>query len=390
MKTKFHWMVCLVLSLSMAFSSAAVPVAAMACAPAFVAKTGHVITVKATSVDDTANLQCAFDMAVKAGPRVNVRLLKGTYHTGQIVVNNFHGTFTGAGLNKTLVTNLPNLYVTPVDVIFNPPSVGNPWPSLISFVEGDFTISDLAIHIQGENTTQGWSIFGISPPIIELAQAVLIIGDQANARIERVLVEGQAMQNSLLGYNLINGICYEGFFGEPPARISGVFAISDSIFRTVGSANCITSLSEASVLVTRNTYGNVLDSLDGGDLINSNLEFSHNKVDAVIGMDLYNGFTPEDTGTSYLIKYNIFRGAEGIFFEPIFGAGNKCLIIGNNVQDITDIGIYLGSGTKGCLVIGDRHKTNVLDEGTDNILIRVNKMGSGVGPAIQSLSKLRK
>jgi hypothetical protein len=288
------------------------------------------------------------------------------------------------------VTNLPNLYVTPVDVIFNPPSAGNPWPSLISFVEGDFTISDLAIHIQGENTTQGWSIFGISPPIIELAQAVLIIGDQANARIERVLVEGQAMQNSLLGYNLINGICYEGFFGEPPARISGVFAISDSIFRTVGSANCITSLSEASVLVTRNTYGNVLDSLDGGDLINSNLEFSHNKVDAVIGMDLYNGFTPEDTGTSYLIKNNIFRGAEGIFFEPIFGAGNKCLIIGNNVQDITDIGIYLGFGTKGCLVIGDRHKTNVLDEGTDNILIRVNKMGSGVGPAIQSLSKLRK
>ena len=55
------------------------------------------ITVKATSTDDTANLQCAFDLAVAAGPGQTVRLLKGTYHTGMVFVNNFHGAFTGAG-----------------------------------------------------------------------------------------------------------------------------------------------------------------------------------------------------------------------------------------------------------------------------------------------------
>lgn len=123
------------------------------CNPAFVTQSGNVISVKPTGVNDTASLQCAFDAAVASGPGVNVRLRSGTFHTGQIVVNNFHGKFTGAGMNKTTVINLPNLYVTPVDVIYSLPSADNPWPTLFAFIDGDFIITDLAIYVAGDDPT---------------------------------------------------------------------------------------------------------------------------------------------------------------------------------------------------------------------------------------------
>jgi len=104
-------------------------------------------------------------------------------------------------------------------------------------------------------------------------------------------------------------------------------------------------------------------------------------------MDLYHIYLSEDEGASYLIKNNVFRGEVGAAFEQTFGEGNECLLLGNNVQNVTDIGVYLGPGTKGCTVVGGSNKTNVLDLGTDNILTGVNNMGTGVGPTIHHFMK---
>jgi hypothetical protein len=390
MKTKFHWLVCLALLFSLVFTADAFPASAGACDPAFVTKSGSVFTVKPTTVDDTANLQCAFDLASAAGPGVTVRLLGGTYHTAQIVVNDFHGTFTGKGLKNTLVTNLPNLYVTPVDVIFNPPSVANPWPNLISFVEGDILVSNMAFHIKGgEDETTGWSIFGMT--ITELANAVSFIGQQMDVRVNAILVEGEAMENTLYGYSLINGVSFQGYFAEPPMPISGTFTVRNSILRTMGSGTPTASTSNASVLITRNTYENVFFSMDAADYDNSRLEFSYNKVNnAVFGLDLYNSWWPETSNSEFLIKNNVFYGTYGPVIEPSMGSGNTCLLIGNNVQNVTDIGIYLGAYTNGCTVVGGSNTTNVLDEGTGNILVGVNNMGAGIGPTIQTLFRLMK
>jgi hypothetical protein len=341
-------------------------------------------------VNDTANLQCALDAAVSSGPGVRVRLSSGIFHTAQIVVSGFQGKFTGNGAKNTVITNLPNLYVTPVDMYFNPPSADNPWPSLFAFVNGDFVISDLAIHIIGDNGTTGWTIFGIDPPIIELAHAVVILGTEADAKIERVLVEGELMENSLLGYNLINGIFFEGFIGEVSPPISGSFQVYASTFRLVASGTPVVNLSNSAVVISRNTFEDVFLGMDGGDFINSNLEFSHNNVNSVIGFDLYNTFATEDVGSTFLIKSNVFRGAIGPAFEMTFGEGNDCLLQGNNVQNVTDIGIFLGEGIHGCTVVGGNNKTNVLDLGTGNILVGVNNMGTGVGPDIQTFMKLKK
>ncbi len=388
MRTKFHWMVCLAMLLSMAVTSVAEPVAAQACDPTYVTQTSTVITLKPTSVDDTTNLQCAFDLAVAAGPGRTVRLLAGTYHTGLIIVTNFHGTFTGAGLTLTVVTNLPDLYVTPEDAIFNLPSADNFWPDLVSFVESDVAISDMAFQIKGDQPTLPWTIFGIDPPFRELSAAVLVIGHEASARIERVLVEGESLPDSIFGYNLINGTVYENYYGGP--RVTGSLIIKDSLFRNLASGTPIVSPSGASILITRNTYENVLYGMDGGEFLNSRFEFSYNQVNAVFGMDLYTAYTTEDAGSELLIKNNLFRGAIGPLFEQMMGAGNKCLFIGNNVQNATDIGIYLGPATNGCTVIGGSTKTNVLDLGTNNVLVGVNNMGSGVGSVIHPLIKLWK
>jgi hypothetical protein len=388
MKTKFRWMLCLALLLSLAVTSVANPVAAQACDPAFVTQTGTVITVKPTSVDDTANLQCAFDLAVAAGPGRTVRLLTGTYHTGLIFVNNFHGTFTGAGSTKTVVTNLPDLDVTPEDVIFDLPSPTNRWPDLVSFVEGDFAISDMAFQIKGDQPTLPWTIFGIDPPLRVLSAAVLVTGEQVSARIERVLVEGEPMPETMFGYNLINGTVYANYFGGP--RITGSLTIKNSIFRNLNSGTPVNSPSGASILITRNTFENVFYGMDGGEFLNSRFEFSYNQVNAVMGMDLYTAYTSEDAGSEILIKNNVFRGAIGPAFEQMMGADNKCLFIGNNVQNVTDIGIYLGPATNGCTVVGGSSKTNVLDLGTDNVLVGVNSMGSGVGPVIHPFIRLWK
>jgi len=270
------------------------------------------------------------------------------------------------------------------------PSSDNPWPSLFAFTNGDFAVLDLAIHISGDDGTTGWTIFGIDPPIIELAHGIVILGTEANSKFERLLIEGEPTDNSLLGYNLINGIFYEGFIGEASPPISGLFQVSDSTFSNLGSGTPIANLNQAKVTIYRNTFDEVFLGMDGGDLVNSSVEFYYNQVNGFIGLDLYNMDLAEDINSTIVIKNNRFQGVIGPALEQTFGNGNTCLFQGNNVQNIIDIGIYLGEGIHDCTVVGGSSKTNVLDLGTDNILVGVNNMGTGVGPDIKTLMKLMK
>ena len=396
MKTQFFLTVFLALTLVGSLGwSAGVARADPFCDSAFVIQSGVVFSVKPNGSDDTANIQCAFDAAVAAGAGSEMRLSTGIFHTAQIVVNDFHGKFTGAGSDKTTVTNLPNLYVTPVDMYLNPPSADNPWPSLFAFVNGDFAISDVAVHISGDNGTTGWTIFGIDPPITELAHAFAILGTEANVRVDRILIEGELMENSVYGYNLINGVYFEGFMGNfPLLPISGSFQVYDSTFRRIASGTPLFNLSGASVTISRNRFENIFDAVDSADLVDSSFVFTHNYVqDTFLGLFFYTNFT-EDSGSRFLVQNNVFTGynnviggSYGPLLDGIFGDGNNCLLKGNNVQNVNDIGIILGSGIHGCTVVGGNNKTNVLDLGTGNVLVGVNNMGTGVGPTFQHFMK---
>lgn len=366
--------------------------AAVDCDPDFVVQEGSRFTVLPTGTDDSANLQCAFDAAVDAGPGSEVRLLAGAYHTGQIVVNEFHGSFYGAGADKTEVFNLPNLPVGSGDWNFSPPSAENPWPDLFAFLGGDFAISELALRITGDEPTQEWWIFG-SGPFYELACAVLITGTEAHVDISDVLVEGEVKEGSIFGYNLGNGIYFTGvseWLGQPAPPISGSFTVHQSTFRTHVWGSPLYNVANASVVVSHNDYEGLSIAMDGTDLVNTNIEFSHNRVEgAWIGLDFWDNSLPGHVGSTFLVTNNVFRNTygAGVAFEQTFGEGNQCLLLGNNVQNAGDLGIYLGPGTTGCTVVGGANKTNVLDLGIDNVLVGVNNMGSGVGPTIRDIRR---
>jgi hypothetical protein len=143
-------------------------------------------------------------------------------------------------------------------------------------------------------------------------------------------------------------------------------------------------------MISHNVYEDMFWGMDVADMVNSSLEFSHNSVTSAFLGTLYciTRLIPEQsTGSTFLIKNNKFSGTYGIVVNPIFGDGNRCLLLGNNVQHVSEIGIYLGEGTYGCTVVGGSNKTNVLDLGTDNVLVGVNNMGTGVGPQIASLMR---
>jgi hypothetical protein len=382
------------LALVLAFTAGWGPGAVLAtfeCDPNYVTQQGSTFTVLPTGTDDTANLQCAFDAAVEAGPGAEVRLLAGNYYTAQIVVFDFYGSFAGAGAGDTAVLNLPNMPIGPGEWNLSPPSAENPYPILFYFADGDFSISQMAFRIVGDEPMQPWTVYGIDPPLRELACAVAVMGTETYADIGHVLVEGEIKEGSFFaGYNLGNGIYYEGcmeWLGQPPPPISGSFSVHDSTFRTHAFATPVDNLSDASVVITHNDYTGIFVASDGDDLVNVTYEFSHNTVeDGPIGLDLWDNYLPEHVGSTYLVTNNVFRTDwVGVMFEQTFGAGNECLILGNNVQGVADLGIYLGPATIGCTVVGGGNRTNVLDLGTDNVLVGVNNMGSGVGPEIQRL-----
>jgi len=314
-----------------------------------------------------------------------VQLHEGTYHTAQIVVNEFQGEFSGAGVDETMVLNLPHLYVAE-EYYLNAPSPENPFALFFTFVGGDFSISGMSIHIVGDEPTQDWWV-GDFGPLYEMACAVCILGTEAHAEIHHVSVEGEVKENSIFGYNLGNGIFFQGWMEWiDPSYLpnSGSFSVHHSTFRNATWGSPIAYLTDATVTISHNNYENVLIAMDGGGLVNTTLEFSHNKVEGgYLGLDFYDFIVPEYTNSEFLIKNNTFQGSIGIAFEQTFGEGNQCLLLGNNVQNVTDIGIFLGPGTYGCTVVGGNNKTNVIDLGTDNILTGVNNMGTGVGPTIQ-------
>ena len=66
---------------------------------------GNTVKVLPTGGDDTANLQCALDLA-SSMPWAKVKLIAGDYHTSFLEAEGFHGVFKGAGRDHTTILTL--------------------------------------------------------------------------------------------------------------------------------------------------------------------------------------------------------------------------------------------------------------------------------------------
>jgi hypothetical protein len=105
---------------------------------------GAVFTVNPNGSDDTQALIDAFEDAKAAGPGSEVKLVQGEYHIGLIEVHDFIGSFTGAGMGKSVIFPLPDL---PCSDVFNQ----NLSTGLIKFFGGNFKVSQMSFRNPGGN-----------------------------------------------------------------------------------------------------------------------------------------------------------------------------------------------------------------------------------------------
>ena len=355
MKPKFYLAASVVLMLVFVLvSGTAAAQPANPCDHDYVVRSGNIIRVSPTGVDDTANFQCAFDLAIAENPGKTVFLMPGTFHTAQVVANDFHGTFRGSGINRTVIVNLPDLYVTPHDYYLNPPSAANPIPVLISFVDGDLKVLNLTVRVVGQAPTTGWSQWDW-PTWYEMVAAIAMYGEEAHAQVYNVWVVGEPSDTSIFDYNLFNGVYFNGFMGESLPPLSGTFRVTHSTFKRVGSGTPLANLKNATVVLSHNTYEEVQEAVDGSDFSDTSIMIFHNRINAsVVGLWFYPWTTPAIENSVLTIRGNIFKGPVGISLDQPMDEASTCLIKNNKLQWVTDTPIYLGPGTEDCVLENNR------------------------------------
>ena len=314
----------------------------------YVVRTGNIIRVSPTGVDDTDNIQCAFDWAIAEGPGMTIRMLPGTFHTAQILVVGFNGSFRGSGTRDSEIVNLPDLYVIP-DIEHTPPSPGHPWPNLFIFLDSDVTFTNLAIRIVGENPVSAWYI-GEFGPFTQFGTAIIVSGTESDFRVSNISLEGEHSSTSPIGYNVFNGIVFSGYVtttGVDFAPLSGALLVQGSTFETIGWPTAFGNTSDASGLISHNTYSDVVVAIDAEDLVNTSLKVFGNRIETNdAGILAYNVLLPGDVDTDYEIRNNIIKGPTGIGMFQVLDETSTCLIKGNNLRWVTGESIILGDGAQ--------------------------------------------
>ena len=362
------------------------------CNPDFVKRDGHRITVLPNGHDDTANLQCALDVAVALGHHAIVRLVAGDYYTAQVNVYGFEGRLSGDSMRTTVIHNVPwPIPVTPVDFFTAMPSAEWQWSGLLIFVGGDFTVSDFSIKISGFPVTTGTTFsFWDLAPFSELQFGILATGDDTHAKVVRVAVDAELAPArsdddpgaSLYGSNVINAIMLAGLLNYEP--ISGSLIVKDSRISNAAGGVVLMSLHDASVVVSGSEMNTIYDGVElatGNDGIDL---FVHgNLITAPFAMLFYDfGFAqpqPPISNSRLRIANNklasgvtgsvgIDMAAAGVAGTWTFGTNVECRMVNNNVDGVAGTGILLGAGTTGCVVIGTP-ADRIVDEGTGNVII---------------------
>lgn len=261
----------------------------------------HIVYVPPPNLtDDTTNIQAALDTCVAYGKHCTVQLAAGTYLTRQLVAYNFQGTFKGMGKSITVIEALPYLPVTFDNSHWCLPNTTTClWPTLMIFVNGDISISDLSIHITATNGTATVPQPDGGNTYIETG--IRIMGRYTtNVHIDRVEEEGRPDNTSPFGYNVTNGIGYMGELISSPDPfdsrcgaagglyfMSGTYTVRNSSFKSmtvgVGQDGCVRSsqITIGGSPFTGNTFEDHWAGIDLESAENSSFEVSYNTSSAI-------------------------------------------------------------------------------------------------------------
>ena len=128
-------------------------------------------------------------------------------------------------------------------------------------------------------------------------------------------------------------------------------------------------LYNSQVSITRNRYTDSGEGMDVADLYHQTIfKFAENEVSNVPNGIFF--WDPFDSST-LLVKDNDFSANVGVYFDDssTFSGRMVCQVLKNGLQDVADVGTYLGSGTKDCLVVCKSPNDTVRNVGTDNKLV---------------------
>ena len=236
--------------------------------------------------NDTANIQAAFNAAVKAGPGSTVQLSAGHFYTNNIVVRSFHGYFKGAGEGRTVIDCLRGLDPTLPGVTLMPDIAY--FPFLVCFYGGHFSVSDMSFDITAFSPAEPWNAGG--PPDSDFLGSTVIVYGNTSPTFERVgFSVGDGNDN---GYNSDEDL-YIGSsgptdaYGDPLAcyQITGTESVCDCSFSGHDGLQ-LEGLAYGMATVS----GNVFDTGGFGCLLldgtASQITFSHNQMQAPNGESL--------------------------------------------------------------------------------------------------------
>jgi parallel beta-helix repeat protein len=371
------------------------------------------IVVHPNGVNDTTDIQTAFNTCVSYGPDCTVQLVKGTYYTAQITVGGFQGNFVGAGQGRTIIQALPNL-PGPIGTPFwaTIPGPSSPWPVLFTFVGGTMSISRMTIVEPYANPAGLWTepyqsgyAYG---NYTALYSAVLITGQSASAYVDHVSVIGASGDAD--GFNMLTGVFYAGLllpvgWTNPYVDrilLTGTFVATRSAFESELHALEIANLASSSAVVCSNTAWNVSITVITTDLSNSDILVCKNHGVGTLGLA---AVVAEQTvshtnllpSTLYLID-NTFVGSGGanaLAFEdlgptysPPVASTLSVVAVGNVLELNTSCGCYLA---------GSPYYAVVFSAFLESLVISSNKITSGgvepgvydcCGPATVSANKI--
>ncbi len=220
------------------------------------------------------------------GPGCTVQLAAGTYLTSQLVEYNFQGAFKGMGQKKTTIRALPNLPV-PLDFFTQgeckPNTTDCLWPSLIIFVDGNITVSDLTISEPNVPATQPW----LGGAYTCLNDGIRFMGqNRTNASVQRVTVKG-AVDNSATScpdFNFCNAVIFAGEYPRSQTPfdyyfLSGTFSVTNSMFSNVAlGAGADGFLEDSRITIGGSpSAGNIFENVDLGPFLTT----SQNSVEEV-------------------------------------------------------------------------------------------------------------
>lgn len=336
--------------------------------------TTRTVTVAPSGGNDTPAVQAALDACIAFGPGCTVQLEEGVFRTRQLLAYDFHGAFRGAGREATIIEPFGIFPVNDDDnVVGRPPTPENPWPTHVAFVGGDVTVSDLTLRMTGAAPTEPWTIRDMEFTV--MAHSLLITGETADARIERVTFEGA--EGSFQGHNLVQGVYIQGWppkeEGAETSPLRGTFVVRDSIFRSMNWGSPLANLEDSLVLIAGNRYENVGTALDTLDLSGTTVEIHGNTVEgAGIGFDFIQGvFGAPENASRVIVHENDLRGIDGLGVGVSGAEGSapvRALVADNRIELIGDA---VGVGARG---EEDGHVV-------DNVLTGGGRAGVALGEA---------